>query len=153
MKWDFVRDLIALFFSAIAIVVSIWAICKSRNVEKKQEEFYGIKIVEHHHKEEDRRKADLYGEIRKTGRSLVLKNKGSATARNINVRFLIELVDEGIIIFDDENITNISELESGAHIEWTVHTKEGGIKEIPVLFTWDDDYGTGRTKKATIHIN
>jgi len=155
MKWDFVRDLIALSFSAIAIVVSIWAIRKSRNVEKKQEEFYGIKIVEHHHKEEDRRKADLYGEIRKTGHSsnkLVITNKGRASAINISIIFPEDLDKKGIYI-EAKNPTQISSLDPGQSSSLLVALDKGSSKEFRAVFTWDDDYETGRTKKSTIHIN
>lgn len=142
MKWD-------LILSAAAVGISIWAILKSYCVDRRQKKYLDIQISEHDQKEEDRKKADLYGEISKTDRTLYLKNQGRATARNIT--FTVDFDGKGYTI-EGNSPYKIKELGPEKHQQWTVHLNDP-IKEIPVSFTWDDDYETGRTKKSTIHIN
>ena len=148
MKWD-------LILSAAAVGISIWAILKSYSVDRRQKKYLDIQISEHDQKEEDRRKADLYGEIRKTGHSsnkLVITNKGRASAINISIIFPEDLDKKGIYI-EAKNPTQISSLDPGQSSSLLVALDKGSSKEFRAVFTWDDDYETGRTKKSTIHIN
>jgi hypothetical protein len=148
MKWD-------LILSAAAVGISIWAILKSYSVDRRQKKYLDIQISEHDQKEEDRRKADLYGEIRKTGHSsnkLVITNKGRASAINISIIFPEDLDKKGIYI-EAKNPTQISSLDPGKSSSLLIALDKGSSKEFRAVFTWDDDYETGRTKKATIHIN
>jgi hypothetical protein len=148
MTWD-------LILSAAAVGISIWAIIKSYSVDRRQKKYLDIQISEHDQKEEDRKKANLYGEIRKTGLSsnkLIIENKGRASAINISIIFPENLDKKGIYI-EAKNPIQISSLDPGQSSSLLVALDKGSSKEFRADFNWDDDYETGRTKKATIHIN
>ena len=66
-NWPLIKDLITTVLSAAAVGISIWAILKSYSVDRRQKNYLDIQILEHNRKEEDRKKADPYGEINKIG--------------------------------------------------------------------------------------
>jgi hypothetical protein len=155
-NWPLIKDLITIVLSVAAIIVSIWAIRKSRKVEKKQEEFLGIQIKEHHRQEQDRKKADPYGEINKIGLKswqLIISNLGPAAARNLTFELPSDLSEKGVLFMEKISSTTISLLESKKYVTFHVMLFAGHAKAINVTYRWDDDFMKGQEKEGSIFIN
>lgn len=149
MKWD-------LILSAAAVGISIWAILKSYSVDRRQKKYLDIQISEHDQKEEDRRKANPCGTYRRDHFKgyLTIENKGQAFAKNLCINFPPEefkKLSYGNSIPNPISIDSLGPPDKKSY-ETTLICSES-ISEIQVIFKWDDDYETGRTKEATIHIN
>ena len=154
MNWDFLKDLITTVLSAAAVGISIWAILKSCSVDRRQKKYLDIQISEHVRKEEDRKKADLYGEVRKTEPStykLIIKNKGRASATNVSIIFPEDLDKNGNSILTDKPI-QISSLEPGKSLSYLVALDKNSLQEFRAVFSWDDDFKKGQEKDGSIFI-
>ena len=153
-NWLLIKDLITTVLSAAAVGISIWAILKSYSVDRRQKKYLDIQILEHDRKEEDRKKADPYGEIINIGHDswqLEISNQGQSKAKNLSVKFPLRPNLYGVFL-DEKALSNIPELEPARKSVYRV-SQLYSLDPFQVIFKWDDNYGTGRTKKATIYIN
>lgn len=102
--------------------------------------------------EEDRRKANLYGEIKKTGPSsnrLIITNKGRASATNVIITFPENQEETGVYI---DSVEQIKCLEPEQSASFRVMLVEGSSREINAIFIWDDDFQAGNKVTKSIQI-
>lgn len=155
-NWPLIKDLITTVLSAAAVGISIWAILKSYSVDRRQKNYLDIQILEHNRKEEDRKKADPYGEINKIGLKswqLIISNQGPAAARNLTFELPPDLSEKGVLFMEKTSSTAISLLESKKHVTFHVMLSAGHAKAINVTYRWDDDFMKGQEKEGSIFIN
>ena len=117
-----------------------------------QREVNEMKLNIYKREEEDRRKANLYGEIKKTGPSsnrLIITNKGRASATNVKITFPENQEETGVYI---DSVEQIKSLEPEQSASFRVMLVEGSSREINAIFIWDDYFQAGNEVTKSIQI-
>jgi hypothetical protein len=140
---------IALGALVVAILSFVYGIMSKRSVNKQVTEINRRHLEKLDKEAKDENKADIIGEIRKSGERWILciKNTGKSDARNVKVNVYSPVLRFGI---GNGNVINIKSLAPGEEFTCACSLIGSPSNSFDTIFSWDDNFAIGRGKKYAI---
>lgn len=142
----------SLLISLLALGTSVFTYFRhDRKLKKQEQKINNYQIAQMEAAAEENKKANICGDIRKSGNRYILtvSNRGKAIARDIR----IEGLNSRHIIHSAEFLLPYSLLNPTESFDITID-RIGGyyIDRLSLVYRWDDDYSNDRTKEQIVML-